>query len=330
MYAYTPLKEPTLITEQVWPDGTMPLVHSRTMTYNHENYIRECIEGILMQKTTFPVQVLIHDDASTDKTAEIVREYELKYPRLIKVFYQIENSYQQKDKTHTFEMRETFNSWRIGKYEALCEGDDFWTDPLKLQKQMDIFEKFPDTLICGARAKTWKEEHKVFTEIIPGLDKKVVSLTAKEFFYWRDSIRTCTRMVPTQLMRSIPLEYARDYKQVHYLLANNPDLKIRFLDEIVAVYREHPNGLYSGADVYSRNLNSFDSALRISQLYSGNRNLQMERTTFHFARKLLISRRNKPIETFKYFKFFLLIGSKLLLKCILEKGKRTFKMISSK
>jgi len=60
-YNFIPLKEPVTITEQKWPEGTVPLVHTRTMTYMHEKFIRDCIEGILMQKTTFPVQVLIHD-----------------------------------------------------------------------------------------------------------------------------------------------------------------------------------------------------------------------------------------------------------------------------
>jgi len=136
-YNFKPLPEPILITEQEWPEGTLPLVHTRSMSFNHENYIKECIEGILMQKTTFPIQVLIHDDASTDKTAEIIHEYELKYPKLIKCYYQNENSYSQPDK---HERRIKFMSWRIGKYESPCEGDDYWIDPLKLQKQVDFLE----------------------------------------------------------------------------------------------------------------------------------------------------------------------------------------------
>lgn len=70
-YHYTPQPEPIPITEQEWPEGTKPLVHIRTMTYMHENFIWDCIEGILMQKTTFPVLIDIHDDTSKDRTVEI-------------------------------------------------------------------------------------------------------------------------------------------------------------------------------------------------------------------------------------------------------------------
>ena len=144
-YHYAPLPEPIPITEQEWPEDVLPLVHTRTMTFMHEKFIRECIDGILMQKTTFPVRVLIHEDASTDDTANIVSEYEKKYPRLIQAYYQTENSYSKKDAR---ERRAPFHKWRIGKYEALCEGDDYWTDPLKLQKQVDYMEQNTDCSLC--------------------------------------------------------------------------------------------------------------------------------------------------------------------------------------
>lgn len=153
-YDFKPLPEPILITEQEWPEGTLSLVDTRTMTFNHENYIRDCIEGLLKQKTTFPVQVMIHDDASTDKTAEIVREYQLKYPKLIKSYCQKENSHTKLDKD---KRRQEFMSWRVGKYDALCEGDDYWTDPLKLQKQVDFLEAHEDCAVVFHAAEHFNE-----------------------------------------------------------------------------------------------------------------------------------------------------------------------------
>lgn len=145
-YDYIPLTHPKQITDHSWPEGTIPIVTIRTMTYMHEPFIRECLRGILMQKTTFPVQVIIHDDASTDATADILKEYELKYPELIKVYYQKENSFKKKNRN---ELRAEFKSWNIGKYNALCEGDDFWVDELKLQKQVSFLEKNPDFSACS-------------------------------------------------------------------------------------------------------------------------------------------------------------------------------------
>lgn len=137
-YGFLHLKEPIPITKQNWPKDTKPLVTTRTFTYNHESYIRDCIEGILMQKTTFPVQVLIHDDASTDRTPEIIKEYVAKYPEFITLFEQPENCYSKPEK---YELRKPFYELAKGKYVALCEGDDYWIDPLKLQKQVTYLEK---------------------------------------------------------------------------------------------------------------------------------------------------------------------------------------------
>lgn len=134
------LDEPIPITSQQWKEGTIPIVSISCITYNHENFIRDAIEGFLMQRTTFPVEILIHDDASTDKTAEIVREYEQKFPQLIKPIYQTENQYSK-----GIGVSVTYQYPRAcGKYIALCEGDDYWTDPLKLQKQVDFLEANPE------------------------------------------------------------------------------------------------------------------------------------------------------------------------------------------
>jgi glycosyltransferase involved in cell wall biosynthesis len=110
-----------------------PLVSIRTSTYNHGPYIKECIEGVLMQKTTFPVEYIIGEDYSTDETRSIVFEYAQKYPEKIRV---ITADYNVGSKANG---RRCIRACR-GKYIALCEGDDYWTDPYKLQKQVEILD----------------------------------------------------------------------------------------------------------------------------------------------------------------------------------------------
>jgi glycosyltransferase involved in cell wall biosynthesis len=117
-----------------------PLVSICCITYNHEKYIRDAIESFLMQETDFPFEIIIHDDASTDRTADIIREYEKKYPELIRPIYQTENQY---SKGIGILLSLVFKKSK-GKYIAFCEGDDYWTDPLKLHKQIMQMEKHPE------------------------------------------------------------------------------------------------------------------------------------------------------------------------------------------
>lgn len=115
-------------------------------TYNHENYIADAIESFLSQKTKFKYEILIHDDASEDKTAEIIRSYEIKFPDIIKPIYQTEN---QHSKRISGIRVGWINSARaIGKYYAQCEGDDYWSDPAKLQEQVDYMETHPECSVC--------------------------------------------------------------------------------------------------------------------------------------------------------------------------------------
>lgn len=118
-----------------------PLVSIRTSTYNHEKYIRQCIEGILMQKTDFPFEYIIGEDCSTDGTMAIVREYAQKYPDVIRVVTDDVNVGMRANGLRCIERCR-------GKYMAICEGDDWWTDPHKLQKQVDFLESHPDYLMC--------------------------------------------------------------------------------------------------------------------------------------------------------------------------------------
>jgi glycosyltransferase involved in cell wall biosynthesis/GNAT superfamily N-acetyltransferase len=126
------------------------------VTYNHKYFIAHAIDGFLMQKTDFPFEVLIHDDASTDGTATIIREYEAKYPDIIKPIYQTENQYSKGVKISL-----TYQWIRAkGKYIAMCEGDDYWIDPYKLQKQVDFLETHEDVSMCFHNVKLINAEGK--------------------------------------------------------------------------------------------------------------------------------------------------------------------------
>lgn len=123
----------------------LPVVSIICCTYNHEPFIRQCLDGFMMQKTDFSFEVLIHDDASTDNTAEIIREYELKYPDKIFPIYATENKYSKGIDIFS----QILLPKAKGKYIAICEGDDYWTDPLKLQKQVDFLERNQDYILCS-------------------------------------------------------------------------------------------------------------------------------------------------------------------------------------
>ena len=133
-----------------WPkDLDTPLVSIRSLVYNQEKYIAQALDGFLMQQTNFPFEIVVHDDASTDKTANIIRDYEAKYPQIIKPIYETENQYSK----HDGSLSRAINSGCRGKYIALCEGDDYWTDAFKLQKQLDFLKEHPDYSMCFHRAK---------------------------------------------------------------------------------------------------------------------------------------------------------------------------------
>jgi len=157
-----------------------PFVSVCCITYNQEAYIGDAIDSFLKQETTFPFEIIVHDDASTDGTADVVREYEARHPDLIRSILQTENQFSKGV------MVPFINTLRYahGKYIALCEGDDYWTDPSKLQKQITEMEDHPDCYMSfhpavlnwndGARAaqvvNAYSETIKVFSieEVIVG------------------------------------------------------------------------------------------------------------------------------------------------------------------
>jgi glycosyltransferase involved in cell wall biosynthesis len=246
-YDYTPLDAPVGITEHDWREQTTPLICVRVMAYNHEAYIRDSIEGILKQKTTFRVRIVIHDDASTDKTVSIIREYEEQYPALIKVVYQPENTYRHKDK---LERRKALLDLMIGKYVAICEGDDYWTNPLKLQKQVDFLEQHPEySMAAGGVIKKNEatgEEEIIVNDVDASPDNTAQGFDiTMERFHSRWHTETLTvvfRREANDLEKLKRYRFSRDVHLNYTLLSWG---KGYYFKEVFGVYRIHGGGVFS-------------------------------------------------------------------------------------
>jgi glycosyltransferase involved in cell wall biosynthesis len=127
-------------------------------TYNHERYIRQCLNGFLIQEADFEYEILIHDDASADGTAAIIKEYERDNPK-IKGVYQNVNQLSNGFSIMTFQIQRA-----KGKYIAICEGDDYWTDPHKLDKQVALMESEPEYGMCYTQCKYYFQDRDEFSK----------------------------------------------------------------------------------------------------------------------------------------------------------------------
>jgi len=222
---------------QAWNLMNKPLVSVACITYNHEKYIEDTIKGFLIQETDFSFEILIHDDASTDNTANIVREYAEKYPNIIKPIFQTENQYSK-----GFKMNIAFNFPRAkGKYIALCDGDDYWTDPKKLQTQVVFLEENPDYVITYTAVKAF-DENGVIETYIGG----VLNDLSEEQLKRASPINTLTTC-----FRNVINEYPPEFS-----IAKIGDLTVwsllgaygkgKYISEIKpSAYRVHDGGIFS-------------------------------------------------------------------------------------
>ena len=147
------------------------------LAYNHEKYIRKALESFVQQKTDFKFEVLVHDDASTDATASIIREYESKYPNIIRPVYQTENQYSK----HISNLPTYLLPIARGKYVAWCEGDDYWTDDQKLRIQVDTMENNPTCAACISKVERVTEDGKPLGKFLPGTLKGNKLMSGDDF-----------------------------------------------------------------------------------------------------------------------------------------------------
>lgn len=222
-----------------------------------------------MQETNFPIEILIHDDASTDGTDEIIREYSKKYPALFYPLFESENQY---SRGHKNDM-DFYNYRRArGKYIAYCEGDDYWTDSHKLQKQIDFMESYPEYSVCFHRCRFFDENSGLFhddscDQLLNGQVEGVVISIDDYFHQWITQPLTMVfRFADFSYEWHNQYQYYRDYHEIYHLLKNGRGFLFGFYG---GVYTRHSGGITSNDEQYNR----FISLEIAKELYLRNRDL---------------------------------------------------------
>jgi glycosyltransferase involved in cell wall biosynthesis len=222
-----------------------PLVSVICIAYNHEKYIRKAIKGFLMQRTDFRVEFLIHDDASTDHTAGIIREYEARDER-IKAVIQVENQFSQGINPGINRLLPMAR----GKYVAFCEGDDYWTDPTKLQRQVDFLESHPDYYLCFHRVRFLYQYPCLHSRWSNRGQRETTSITdlCRENYIYTASVvyrNLAGGELPAWIEKVTPTDWP-----LFVLIARHG--KIKYFNDPMAAYRIHQAGLWGGAPIESK------------------------------------------------------------------------------
>lgn len=220
----------------LWNEPSDVKVSIYCMTFNHADYVHEALEGMLIQETNFAYEILIHDDASTDGTREIIESYVERFPRLIKPIYQVENQYSKGVKVANL------NIERVkGKYIAQCEGDDFWFNPVKLQMQYDFMENNPEISVSGHSVMNIESDGRVIDSCSPCIDYDL-DISKEQMVYgfnlpsksmmWRSSIPHPADPMPRG--DTFRLAYYSNFGKAYCFKT------------VMGVYRCHSGGIWSG------------------------------------------------------------------------------------
>lgn len=219
-----------------------PLLSILCITYNQKDYIKQCLDGFVMQKTKFNFVAYIGDDCSTDGTTEIIKEYEQKYPHIIKGIYQSQNTGGAKN------FIDVANACK-SKYAAWCEGDDYFIDENKLQKQVDFLEANPDYAICFHPVRVVYEgfDFEKADEIYPTQEmikkKTTFDLLLKTNFMQTNSVMYRWEFIDKNIEEYFPKDIMPGDWYIHLLHAKCG--KIKMLPDIMSVYRRNPQGVWS-------------------------------------------------------------------------------------
>ena len=216
-----------------------PKVSVMTLTYNHEPYIAQCIEGVMSQQTAFAIEMVIGEDGSTDRTSEICRAYQQRFPDRIRLLLAERNAGRFEN------LRQTMQACR-GEYMALLEGDDYWTDPGKLRKQADLLDQHPEWAICFHNVNIIGDR----TAGRPPLffENPPKPVFTREDFIERNFIPTCSCVYRSHPPLALPAWFYEPEKNpytdwiLHVIRAEHGD--IGYVDAVMATHRSHAGGIW--------------------------------------------------------------------------------------
>ncbi len=243
-----------------------PLLSIICPVYNQEEFIAQTLDGFLMQKTQYPFEIIVHDDASTDKTAAIVRSYELKHPGIFANIYQTENQF---SKTINSVTKITFAAAR-GKYMALCEGDDYWQDPYKIEKQIKFLEEHSEFVGCFHNTEERYEEDDTRASFLYCAFTAARAISFAELSY-SNCIPTCSVMFRKDLFE-FPLWYDElrlgDWP-LHLLNAQFGDYW--YMPKVMGVHRLHIKSMWMLQDSDRNNQFVVDAYDIMIKEFGGNK-----------------------------------------------------------
>ena len=276
-----------------------PLVSICCITYNQEKYIAQCLDGFIMQKTTFPFEIVISNDCSTDNTYEIINKYKEKYSYLFKDVSPSKNLGSINNFYYTL-------SECTGKYIAFCEGDDYWIDENKLQMQVDFLENNPEYGMCYTKAKPYNQDEQKF-------HKKTIGSSFHDFkdlLVNGNRVPTLTTVYRKDLLDKYQQEIQPSNKG--WLMGDYPmwlyfshECKVKFFDIVTAVYRVLENSASHSVDV--------EKDIKFKICFRDIQHFFCER--YGISASLLL---NEEIKISQYFNYALYRNVKCYLKNINE------------
>ena len=310
-----------------------PLLAIQCLTYNHNPFLKDTLNGFISQKTNFPFVAIVHEDASTDNTAQILKEYMDKYPDIILPIFEKENQYSKRGAPLIEIIRQALRATGA-KYIAICEGDDYWTNPHKLQEQVNYLESHPDYSLCYTKVSRYNQSSKTIEDEFGGPTESFESLLIQ------NTIPTLSCLILAQDFFDyyLQIEPAKrnwlmgDYPMWLYIAAKK---KIKFININTGVYRILENSASHSRNL-SRNLKFHISYREIALFFaekfnSSNKSIVKTDLLFwEFAQEAVIEQKAKLKDKLHIFKILSNNKRKLAILLSLLSNKLFVKVIARK